>query len=73
MIFTIFDKGLCLSHMFFLASSHTKKHKKRKMFSPHRNHDIHYYFSKLCITHEMKKKVISRYNTHKKFIMTHKN
>ena len=28
-----------------------KKHKKRKMLSPHRNHDIHYYFSKLCLQH----------------------
>jgi hypothetical protein len=44
------------------------------MFSPHRNHDIHFYFSKLVVQqHEMKKNVISRYNAHKKFIMTHKN
>jgi len=28
-----------------------KKHKKRKMLSPHRNHDNHYYFSKLCLQH----------------------
>ena len=66
-------KGLCLSHMFSRNVTY-KKHEKRKMFPPHGIHDIHYYFSKLVVQHsKWKKKVISRYNTHKKFIMTHKN
>ena len=43
-----------------------KKYKKRKMFSPHRNHDIHYYFSKLCLQHTKWKKKLFHVITHKK-------
>jgi len=33
-----------------------KKHEKREMFSLHRNHEIHYYFSKLVVQHTKWKK-----------------
>ena len=46
-----FLAGLCLSHMFFSRNVTYKKHKKRKMFSQHRNRDIHYYFYKLVVQH----------------------
>ena len=38
-----FFLGLCLSHMFFIESSHKKKHENRNKVLPHRNHDIHYF------------------------------
>ena len=43
-----------------------KKHEKRKMLSPHWNHDIHYYFSKLCLQHTKWKKKLFHVITHKK-------
>ena len=46
-----FKKGsMSITHVFSRIVTY-KKHKKRKMFSPHRNHVIHYYFSKLCLQH----------------------
>ena len=38
-------------HTCFFSQRHIQKHEKRKMFSPHRNHDIYYYFSKLVVQH----------------------
>jgi peptidyl-prolyl cis-trans isomerase-like protein 2 len=40
-------KGLCLSHMFFLASSHKKKNENQKNVSPHRNHFVNQFFRTL--------------------------
>ena len=48
-----------------------KKYKKRKMFSPHRNHDIHYYFSKLCLQHTKWKKKLFHVITHTKNLLWH--
>ena len=38
----------------------------RKIFSPHRNHDIHYYFSKLCLQHTKWRKKLFHVITHTK-------
>ena len=44
--------------MLFMESSYKKKHENRNNVSPHRNHDIHYFFCNLVV-HEMKKKQMS--------------
>jgi len=59
-------KGLCLSHMFFLASSHKKKWKSKKL-SPHRNHYFRYFFCKSVLSHTLWKKKSIHAITHKKF------
>ena len=46
-------KGLCLSRMFFLASSHKKKNENQKNVSPHRNHGFHYFFCESVLSHTL--------------------
>ncbi len=65
--------SMFITHVFSRNVTY-KKHKKRKMFSPHRNHDIHYYFSRLVVQHTKWKKKLFNVITHaQKFIMKHKN
>ena len=46
LFFIYLKKGLCLSHMLFIATSHKKKHESWNNVSPLRNHDIHYFCGK---------------------------
>jgi len=56
---------MSITHVFSRIVTY-KKHKKRKILSPHRNHDIHYYFSKLCLQHtKWKKKLFHVIHTKK--------
>ena len=56
---------MSIAHVFSRNVTY-KKHKKRRMFSPHRNHDIHYCFSKLVVQHTKWKKKLFLVITHTK-------
>jgi len=62
--------SMSITHVFSRIVTY-KKHKKRKMFSPHRNHDIHYFFSKLCLQHTKWKKKLFHVITHTKNLLWH--
>ncbi len=61
---------MSITHVFSHIVTY-KKHKNRKIFSPHTNHDIHYYFSKLCLQHTKWKKKLFHVITHIKNLLWH--
>ena len=52
-----FKESMSITHVIY-GIFIQKKHENRNNVSPHRNHDIHYFFCNLVV-HEMKKKQMS--------------